>query len=226
MGKARVICTIVSGKFDAIFNETAVAMREYADKCDADLRIHPADGMDPRWGPTPHFAKYELFCELAETDYERVLYLDADVYVRKNAPNIFQTYKFTAARSEFPHPRPHTIFAAIDWIREHIHPLWDRDRYYNTGVLLFDDVTLMKLARKLKECVPQQGRFFEQCQLNWLLREVGMPEEQLGLAWNAPIGPNWHNQIPDYSQVYFLHGNAVEKHKKLETLQSMIRKFP
>lgn len=224
--RERAICTIVDGRFDAIFNETAVAMKNYADKCDADLIIHRADTMDPKWGPTPHFAKYELFTKMADTDYERVLYLDADIYCRENAPDIFEAYKFTAARAEHPHPRPHKIAEAVQWIRENIYPLWPHGRYYNTGVLLFDDVTLMKLSRKLKTIEPKQGMYFEQCQLNWLMHEVGMPEARLGIEWNAPIGPNWHVEIKDYRQIHFLHGTAVAPDKKLESLQDMIRRFP
>lgn len=224
--KDLAVCTVVDGTFDAIFNETAVAMQRYAVKCDADMIIHRADTMDPKWGPTPHFAKYELFVKMAAAGYERVLYLDADIYCRDTAPNIFEEFKFTAARLENPHPRPHKIAEAVKWIRENVWPLWKHGHYYNTGVLLFDDVTLMKLARELEKVQPKQGLYFEQCQLNWLLHRVGMPEHHLGLEWNAPIGPNWHALIPDYRKVHFLHGNAVSRDKKLESLQDMIQRFP
>lgn len=168
----------------------------------------------------------KILQEMTEYEWDRALFVHPAVYCRKHAPNIFTEYKFSAARGEFPHPRPHDIQKSVDWLRSGYAPLWPRLRYYNTDVLVLDYTSLMKLRRVLdKETTPADGEFA--CErLNWLLHQAGAPDEMLTKHWNASVNSEWCTIIKSYTGMNFLNGNSAGKPTNLERLQEFITKYP
>jgi lipopolysaccharide biosynthesis glycosyltransferase len=78
-----LIYTVSSGDIHGLYSKLTVPlMEEYAKKCKADFRY---DTVSVEY---PLFAKYHVG-ELLES-YERVLYLDCDILVRPDSPNLFE----------------------------------------------------------------------------------------------------------------------------------------
>lgn len=86
---------------------------------------------------SPHWFRYWIFD--LKPDYDRYLYIDTDIMVRWDAPNIFEEYesgKIYAVRDN----------SGLSWIYEGIKAyqsmfpdtVLDWERYFNSGVLLFD----------------------------------------------------------------------------------------
>lgn len=192
-----VICTIATKGFDPIFNLTAVAMKEYADRCDAELYVEQVATDQP-------FDKYDLFQKMADTDFQRVLYLDANIYCRKTAPNIFHTHKFSGAFSELQHPKQDQVFNAVRRIREQMNPLHPFTSYYHTGVLLFDQASLLKLVRAIERVDRDPSVASEQDQLNHLFHRLSFPDEAISIRWNASTDPDWLWAVKDYKDMHFL----------------------
>lgn len=171
----------------------------------------------------PHFEKYRLLQQAAARGVDQFLYLDADVYIKSSAPDIFAAYR-SAAFNELPHPNPHWLQQSIHWIEREYRMVWPTDRYFNTGVLLLCKTDLQKLAPDLASITPKQGKFFEQDQLNWLLWKHRLPQQQLAQPWNQFCGPNW--LTPEKLQAaYFLHGNGLPRSEKFLHFQQVIHEL-
>lgn len=181
----------------------------------------------------PHFFKYEVFrrayqCLNAAPDVfdGQMLFLDADIYVRSGAPDIFEQYPTGGwLRPESPHPRPHAITIAKNWIRKNCDRRFIGE-YYNTGVILGSYIWWRGLVGGLKKIVPKKGPYFEQDQLNAVIYRYADAVDYLPIQFNAPIGPNWHDLVGDYNEVAFLHGNGMPFKDKYDTLASFIEKYP
>src|SRR3989344_4336194 len=78
------IFTICIGDFyTELSNITHPTIKNYADKIGADFLVHTETNL-----PLPHYAKFEI-AKFLET-YDRVLYLDTDILVSPETPNIFE----------------------------------------------------------------------------------------------------------------------------------------
>ena len=218
--KKNAVATVAIGSHTQIYDITQARMREYADQLKADHVVMTETKLDP-----PHYAKFELLCRLADDGYERVLFLDADIYVRKDVPDIFGHYE-NAAFNEAPYAVPANLDKSLTWIRRHCVPDWPENRYFNTGVMVFTKFGLRAVARIIRGTTPLPGPFFEQDQLNVLMREGVFPKQQLDRKWNQFIGKNWITD--DHAEeAYFLHGNGLSQFdQKIERLKQFVEKYP
>lgn len=218
--KKNVVATVVIGAHTQIYDITQARMQEYADQLQADHIVMTETKLAPL-----HYAKFELLCRLAEDGYARVLYLDADIHVRQGAPDIFGVYE-NAAFNEAPHAVPANLTKSVDWIRKKFIPDWPENRYFNSGVLVFTKFGLRKLARTIRGTSPIPGPFFEQDQLNVLMREAGFPTQQLDRKWNQFTGVNWVTD-DHAAAAYFLHGNGLSQFdQKVARLKEFVEKYP
>lgn len=217
----RALATIVIGPAHTeVFELTRQRMEEYAEQIDADLVVLRETQYDP-----PHFAKFELICHLYDAGYDKAVYMDSDIHIRQQAPNIFDEYH-SAAFSEVPHPRPPWLRHSIRWIRENMVPDWPANRYFNTGVLVLDKEALQEVSRQLRGATPMPGMFFEQDQLNVLMRDAGFPKQRLEQKWNQFCGHRWITP-EKANDAYFLHGCGLNTgvYKK-NALKEFIEKYP
>lgn len=177
-------------------------MRRYAKRIGADFAV-----LDKSLRIPAHFAKFDLFTQLAKTDVDHVVYVDADVYIKEHAPPVTAIYS-NAAFSEVPHPRTEWLNRSIQWIRENLVPDWPSDLYFNTGVIVLSGEKLQQLATLVSNASPVPGLFFEQDQLNVLMREAGFPQQKLSQRWNQFCGRYWRSPTK-LQEAYFLHGNGL-----------------
>ena len=116
-----------------IFETTKLSWEHYCARHDIDFHVINKAPLDKG---TPHWFRYFIFDE--KPDYDKYLYIDSDVMVRWDAPNIFEEYtedKLHVVRDN----------AGLGWIWEGIHlykqifenVALDWEKYFNSGVMMF-----------------------------------------------------------------------------------------
>lgn len=217
--KTALVTIAVGEQFQQVHALTKPRMVEYAKMIGAEYVT-----VDSSKHQIPHFAKFEMFAMAADRAYDKVLYVDADIYIKQTAPDIFDQYD-SAAFSELPHPEPGLVTKSTQWIRRMLDADWPADRYFNTGVLVIGGDELQMLAAIVRNAAPMPGIYFEQDQLNVFMRDVGFPRQQLGQRWNQFCGPSWLTH-ENASDAYFLHGTGVGVSQKHRFLSAFADKYP
>lgn len=83
----KAIITIVSGeKYEKIWERTEPFFQAYSKKCGADLVV--LSGWEEMKLPSAHWLKFCIH-ELLRKQYDRVAFIDADIIIRDDSPNIF-----------------------------------------------------------------------------------------------------------------------------------------
>lgn len=135
----RLVLTIVSGAFHKFLSQiTHPRIREYAERVVADFKvIELPDGR----ADACNWEKFQIPRLLRE--YERVLYLDTDVYIKDGADDIFaETPKDSIGLyDEFPVNRDTVNHFYLKYLRVLGYPLerltaQEVNRYFNAGVIL------------------------------------------------------------------------------------------
>ncbi len=129
-----VITMAIGYEAQQIFELTGPKMVEYADKCKADFHVITDDQ-----SPSYRLANKFRLATLAE-NYERVLFLDADVWVRSGTPNIFATHSkgYVWMHSDITkHQNDSLLAEAKKTATEQQVPEWS-PKVLNSGVVLFD----------------------------------------------------------------------------------------
>lgn len=215
----RVLATIAIGEHVAVHDITGPRMEEYARQIDAEYLVIRETERKP-----PHYAKFDLLSRVVAEGFDKLLYVDADIYIRKQAPNIFDHYH-SAAFSEIPHPRPDWVSKPVIWIRDNLVPDWPADRYFNTGVMVIESEELKSLAAITANATPVPGIFYEQDQLNTLMRDVNFPQQRLDQRWNQFCGRAWITPAKA-DAAYFLHCTGEYGEHRVRVVKKYAREYP
>ena len=160
------IITIAIGEhYQRLSALTHPTIRRYADRIGADF-IAITEGRISE--TTPHWEKFQLLDFLF--DYDRILYVDTDVLIRKNCPNIFDAVPEThlGIYNEAP------FVAGRDYAIERCAEAYDAKdfkwdgKYYNTGVMVLSRRHRMLLRKPEKEIF----NFYEQSYLNLVIQRM------------------------------------------------------
>lgn len=162
----------------------------YAQKCQADLLLKTAKTFhNTGWQSPERLEMYDLFDK-----YDRILYVDADVFIKPNAPNIFETFKedemYMLNECPLGERNYNTNMAYIEQtvfpcIKE-IRPVFDPPKgypYFNAGVML--------CPKKYRHIVQmrQQDYFehhrMEQDYINYNMWAYNIEVRQLPIEWNG-----------------------------------------
>lgn len=175
-------------------------------------------------GPTVHWEKLQVG-RLLE-DFDRVLFLDLDILLRKTAPNFFMAY-----------PETHRFVAHDEsWIwrikkldveGNILHHLEMQgfepervDGYFNSGVMLAS-----REHRHLFD-VPKvfaPSPYFEQCYLNANRIHLKIPWEKMPHSFNA-VGCGLRRNLRDCGRV--LHFAGVKGEQRMKIMEATLRKDP
>jgi len=160
-------------------------MRKYAQRIGADFFVLRESTRKP-----PHLAKYDLLTMANTAGYQKILYVDADVYIRRGVPNIFDHYE-NALFNELPQKdewfEPWQT-KTVTTYKEQIDPEFEiGNPYYNTGVMVFNKDGLRRLCQELEKVQEHKTVpiYYEQHELNLLLKKAGLPESNLHERWNT-----------------------------------------
>lgn len=239
MAKSRIIYQVAVGDVKPFYEVCLQSVEDYCARIGADhviqrdplLRIAPLDSKRSanalRLGYLPIYEKENAFSCLA--DYDRVLILDADVYVKPAAPDIFDLppadfsgvieRDMPLTSRHFEKIRKYSrgqygSIGEVDW-------KWNDDgaEFFNMGVMLLDS----SISRYLEGQTPEQfirrpeferfvngeGHFrwsTDQTLLNYWVKKSGMAYRGIDWRWNALYGA-----VRDVSGAYFVHFFLADK---------------
>lgn len=162
----KAVLTISTGKqFKEMAEVTHPTLKAYADKCGADFIVW--DQMDPKFLHAG-FMKYNI-SKLFDAGYDRVLYLDTDILIRDDCPDLFEKVpegSFAAFyEGNFVNRQPAMAQYARLFNQGEFANHWVAGgQYFNSGVMLID-----KEAAPAFSNVPSPliESFYEQTGLNY-----------------------------------------------------------
>lgn len=194
---------------------TGPQMAAYAEKVGADFHAI-TDDQYPQYALANKFRLKSL-----AANYERVLFLDADVWVRSTAPNIFE--QFSANRAWMHADRSHQVnrdSLIINYVtiarQQHVSPIIDY-RCFNSGVVLFSKEHIdLWTAPPL----PAPTQFLtEQIWVEYMANESSIPVGCLPTEFNT----QWWFQ--DFAarepQAHFIHLAACPPEERLYRLRKL-----
>jgi len=173
-----------------IFDITKKSWKHYCKRHDIDFYVIDTP-MHPN--TSPHWFRYWIFD--LKPDYDRYMYIDTDIMVSWDAPNIFECYNendFCAIKDN----------SGLSWIWEGIcgyqsmfpDTKLDWDVYFNSGVLLFSKkhqslITDFKQFYIDNQDIIEQYRDkfkkgFDQTVFNYFIKWYGVPVNLISEKWN------------------------------------------
>lgn len=192
----KAIFTLAIGDENPMYQAALKTFQRYADRVGADLIVsqelhYPITLDDPRHTASPAWTEKLYIGELLK-DYERVLYLDADIIVTPHAENIFDIYPDMATLYLFNEGQYLERQLVIDKITSILGPLdnWprfnERPVYYNVGCMLisnqcplFEIATLEDLQK-----VCNFIQYYEQTYFNYLIHRDGLKHQGISEKFN------------------------------------------
>ena len=187
-----IVSFAVGEKFQPLAARTVPAMRAYAHKIGASFRfvdsVNAFPGVDLK-GASPTWYKYPLVLS-ALGEFRRVLFVDADIYIMPEAPDIFQVVPpgSFGARPDIDQWRGMQSLVNLCRRESLGEPLVQKGFYFNAGVMVAD--------RAHAEMFSPPPRYFkpdpmsEQTWLNRRLVELRVPLHELPEMYNHFINRN------------------------------------
>lgn len=206
----RLVTTAVIGKLDYQADRIVPSMRAYAKRLGADFELRTEFSEKSDYGNCPYYVAVDSIRKFTEqTQYEELLFLDADVLVLPDSPDIFGELgqDGVAVAADLYHKTQDTHFK--DWLLENGQPLnayTEGSPYYNSGVMVFRRAA----AQTLNFDGPYPScPWFDQDWLNLRLAQSGLRVKPLDRVWNFwPEG----KVLADLEKGNFIHFVGPRKH--------------
>jgi len=174
-------------------------MRHYAKKIGADFIVIDNRSMPDR---KPNIEKWRTYHLLDK--YVKVLYLDADILINPNSPNIFELVGMGVigvVDNELAYDRVLDLERNVMQL-ENGYINWHR-KFPNSGVILAD-FTHKQIFHDLgNRKIKNVGRWVDNTIFNYLLYESKLPIKYLDMRWNF-LETFKHFNIPP-EEVHFMH---------------------
>jgi len=231
---ARLIYQVAVGEVPPFYETCINSVSQYADRIDAAhyvqrdprMMIRPIRSQRSenalRLGYLPIYEKEWAFRQLA--DFDQVAIIDADIYIRDDAPDVFDELNGAAFAGVVERDLPLTLQYA-EKVRKHsegqfsgltdVDWRWDSRgaHYYNMGLMLLDKSILPYLRGETPEQFirrPEFERFVngeghwrwstDQTLLNWWLKKERIPCADMDWRFNAMYGA-----VESVRDAYFVH---------------------
>ena len=208
------IYTIAVGN-NVFYNKCIQTIKEYAKRINTKLII--CKDLDSINNEYPFLNKLKL-ADLLK-NYDRILYLDADILIHPDAPNIFDTYTDTQYFYAFNEgellPRINSVMKMCK-IFDFQYRKWGRKKgnliYFNTGVMLMSKIhrkifQAFDLELFLKE--EELFDFYEQSYLNYLIQSNNISYHCIDYRFNHMRCVNWDNK----SKSYIIHYAGFDSYR-------------
>jgi lipopolysaccharide biosynthesis glycosyltransferase len=179
------------------------------------LKINP-NRRKPRLGI--HLEKFQL-AELLPY-YDRIAYVDSDILIHPNAPDIFSQVDEQAIGCVFEDIGEEAWKRQEEWdkVQAMLGKLAGSHHYFNAGVVVFSKCHQHLFDLKLG--IPG-GRWPDQTFLNYHARKLALRIEELPVKFNfLPIFPDWQDSTLRLKQ-YFVH-YAGRKNKPIMRADALL----
>jgi hypothetical protein len=175
--KYAVITIAIGERYQKMGEITHFNMKRYADKIGADFIVIDKQKVSQT---TPHWEKFQLLDYLEE--YDRILFVDTDVLIKKNCPNIFDVVPEAELgifnEAPFVARRDIAIETCADAYKLKDFK-WD-GKYYNTGVMVVSRCHRMLFRKPEQEIF----NFYEQSYLNLAIQRSSFKIFNLPFEYN------------------------------------------
>lgn len=176
MNERRLILTIAVGEeYQKIAEYTHPTLRRYAERIGADFKV-----IDESNCTTPHWEKFQIYQLLNQ--YDRIIYLDTDLIVRDDCPDLFEIvpkFKLGAFNeAPFTGGRMISIYETCKEYGETL-PGWN-GKYYNTGVMVIS----ARHNHLFKKPDREAFNFYEQGYLNMQIAKENVEIYDLSYQFN------------------------------------------
>lgn len=157
-----VLTIAIGDAYQKMAEITHPSLKAYAERIGADFLSINEQSISQT---TPHWEKFQIFTLLNK--YERIIYLDTDIIIRDDCPNLFDIVppRFLGMFNEAPFTdRSQELL--IDVCKQYGMklPKWD-GRYFNTGVMIIS----RQHKQLFKKPIYEVFNFYEQSYLNMLI---------------------------------------------------------
>lgn len=177
----KAVVTLCIGKEYSLGELTHPLLAAYAKKVEADFIVIDSEKLNLGY---LHYEKNQIYDLLAI--YDRIIYLDTDVIVTPECPNLFEIVpeeKFGAFLVS-----NHTYFhdGAIKDIQQELGNLnWERT-YFNSGVMVVSQAhrQVFSIDNDLLQWVSTKRSFYEQTILNYAVQKLGIEIYDIGYKFN------------------------------------------
>jgi tetratricopeptide (TPR) repeat protein len=201
--KLAVVTLVTTSEFERLAETTLQTQRHYANRVNADMVV-----LKKRLYPHPHYDKWQLYDLL--TDYDRTLFLDADIIVRPDCPDLFAMVPSDHVAGEnellsFPAQEKYLNdfleAAGMHWL--------PCPFYLNGGVILASRIH--RDIFRPPEVVLEQIPWPEQSHLNARLIGEGVPVHFLPPEFN-----DRHRRAQYLRKSYLLHYSVIPVEEKIK----------
>jgi lipopolysaccharide biosynthesis glycosyltransferase len=186
-----IVTLCIGDKFKELGDLTHPNMIKYANKVGADFKVIDENKFENNLC----FNKLQMLDMLDK--YDRILYLDSDVLVGLNCPDLFQEYKYgqMAMLDESPFlDYSKNLKSMAEYYKIDIN-IEDNPTYFNAGVILFDrsHKSFLQMPEELGDSDIVNGKFTmfdeykdftEQTYFNLMIRKYGIDVEHLSFRYN------------------------------------------
>lgn len=172
-----VVTIAIGDAYQMMCQLTHPSLKAYADKIGADFICIDKQKISQT---TPHWEKFQIFTLLNK--YEHILYLDTDIIIRDDCPNLFDIVppRFLGAFNEAKFTdRSKELMIDVCKQYDVTLPNWD-GRYFNTGVLVISRQHKHLFKKPEKEVC----NFYEQTYLNMMIAKEDVPMFELKHEFN------------------------------------------
>ncbi len=196
--KTLVLAIAIGDYYQKMGEITHPLMRAYAERVSADFMVITEKKISQT---SAHWEKFQIH-DLLDT-YDRILFLDTDIIVRGDCPNLFEAVPDDAFGA-FDESRYYTDacermeLTAREYEME-VMEAWD-GRYFNTGVMV-----ISRAHQKVFQKPPREfDNFYEQTYLNLVFVREGVRMFPLDFRFNRMHPMNAHTGEPRLSS-YIVH---------------------
>lgn len=182
--KDRAVVTVVVGpKADAQYRMTEPGFRHYARRTGADLVVIDSRMVSARRG---NLEKFQIFHLLRQ--YRRVVFLDCDIFIRPDAPDVFRLVPEEQIGAVYDHAqndhRNRNRKAETDLYRTHLGDIGFDEGYINSGVLVLSS------GHRFIFTFPHfsdlyRRAFADQTLLNYMIKRIGYQVFRLPKEFNG-----------------------------------------
>lgn len=137
------IIYLINVNNESYANYTYTLIEEYAKKVKADIAIFDTEVYISSGLPHPNFLIFEVFKHFTSTHYERMMYIDMDIRILPQSPNIFTEYNGFAMAQD--HKADLWRRESMNDFLKYYFPELTCIHYFNGGVILADQDSINKL---------------------------------------------------------------------------------
>ncbi|MCY7295433.1 glycosyltransferase family 8 protein [Alteromonas sp. a30] len=192
----KAIFTIAIGNDNPMYKAALESFKHYAQKVEADLIVTDSPRFDikienPKYLAHPAWSEKCRIGELLE-EYDRVLYLDADMLITPDARNVFDVYSDLETVYMLDEGKETCRKAVLDDVFQALGTLEDWPKhgelltYYNVGMILISrQCPLFQYAcfNELQD-VSHKIKYYEQTYFNYLIQKHNIKNECIAPEFN------------------------------------------